>query len=321
MKNKQFFLGLGFLFLIFSLIFGISCTALADDDDDTIYVSAGSSSGDTVPTASGDGSDDDPYNTLQDALDRADEGDTVEIRSGTYRGNFVIPDGISLEGVDKDRVSIVATDDQEPVFKMEDQTKIKNVTIKGGKYGIYVKPDSEAMIDRCIIQENKSHGIKVRRTPAVDDWLVTIQDSFIQNNGGSGVYAQKRMLIIEGNEILNNERDGMYLQGEVLAYVNDNKVKYNNRTGMDVMLDSSELLIENNSFDENDNSAIEVHAFVGYGSVEIMDCKFDHNGSYAVERVQHSAYNEAVFYGLVIGAGNTYDRDKKLSDIKVKIRD
>ncbi len=42
-----------------------------------------------------------PYTTISDALRDARDGDTIEVRGGTYRGNLVIEKSVTLEGVDQ----------------------------------------------------------------------------------------------------------------------------------------------------------------------------------------------------------------------------
>src|SRR3989344_647810 len=92
-----------------------------------------------------DGSANHPYNTISEALNKAKDGNEVQIRKGEYKETLTIPKEVTLSGNKKDRNGVVIKGDDrdEPVIIMKDDSELKNLTLKGGKHGILVKEDAE----------------------------------------------------------------------------------------------------------------------------------------------------------------------------------
>ncbi|MBU2025402.1 MAG: right-handed parallel beta-helix repeat-containing protein [Patescibacteria group bacterium] len=307
MKKREYILGL----LVLVGVFFLGAFNYCQADSDTIYVDA------SVAT-SGTGSALSPYKTISEGLEEAEEGDKVTVEDGTYIENIKIPAGVTVEGDDRETVFIYANDSSEPTVEMKNGSEIKQATIMNGKYGVYVKSESGAVITKCIIRDNKNYGVKIKRSTLVEDYEVTISYCTIFNNKKDGIYGQKRVIDIYDNEISYNDRNGIYLEGEVFAEVKDNDINYNDESGMDVMIDSSEIVIDDNDFKHNDGSGVEIHAIKGDGTVDVTNCKFKKNKKYAVRRVQHGWVYEALWKVLTLGSDNTFKRDIELSDIKLK---
>ncbi len=313
---KNLFFILAFLLFLFPL--GVMGDDDEDDDDeddgDTIYV-------DISTTGSETGSEDNPFKEIEDALEEADSGDTVEILAGVYAENITIPEGVTVEGEERDSVFIVADSKYDPAVSMKDDSILSSLTVMGGKYGVYVKSESGATITGCVIAYNEEHGIKVKKSDLSDENAVTIEENIILQNEKSGIYVQRRLVYIYNNSIYENERDGVYLQGEVAADVEFNTIKHNEKSGVDIMVDSSVIYIGNNTFKGNEESGVSVHARFWRGSALIKDSKFYHNDEYGIEKIQYGNPNWYIWdYDFVLGEGNLFVDNKKgeISDIKIK---
>ncbi len=313
-KNLFFVLAFFLIFLPFGVLGDDDDDEDDDDDGDTIYV-------DISTTGSETGSEDNPFKDIDDALEEADDGDTIEIQAGVYTENITIPEGITVEGAERDEVFIVADSKYEPVVSMKENSELSSLTVMGGKYGVYVKSESGATITGCVIAYNEEHGIKIKRSDLSDENSVTIEENIILQNEGSGIYVQRRLVYIYNNSIYENEKDGIYLQGEVAADVEYNSIKHNEKSGMDIMIDSSTIYITSNTFKGNEQSGVDVHARFWRGNALIKDSKFYHNDEYGIEKNNYGSPNWYIWdYDFILGTGNLFVDNKKgeISSVKIK---
>lgn len=218
----------------------------------------------------GDGSSSKPFSEIQDAIDEAaDRGKDVYVREGEYEENLKLWEDVKLYGSDKDEVMIEAEDDDEPVVKMYDDSKIFDVTLKEGKYGVLVNNDSKAYIKDCIIIDNEDDGIFIQEAETDKDEIVEIYDSFIAHNGWNGIYSEERKFSIKRNEIYNNDGDGVEFANDSEGVFEDNLVKDNDGVGLRVFIDESELYIKDNTFRSNNKSGMEVGTSGQWGKISL----------------------------------------------------
>ncbi|MEA3273579.1 MAG: right-handed parallel beta-helix repeat-containing protein [Patescibacteria group bacterium] len=313
MKNKKTLVTL-MVSTFLTLVFCILLNPIEVKAGSTIYVDASTTGSET-------GSTNNPFRTLKKALKEADRDDTVAVRAGIYEGNVTIPKNVTVTGVHRDEVFIVAKSKHYPVIKMRDGSELNDLTVMSGSYGIYVKRGSQVTVEGCTIGYNESHGIKVKKSDLSDESTVTINGNIILRNGGAGIYVQKRMVIIYNNHIYSNGKDGVYLQGEVAADVEYNKIKYNEKSGVDLIIDSSTILIANNTFKNNEQSGVDVHAKSWRGKVLIKNSKFYHNDEYGIKKIQYGSPIWDIWdQDYILGDGNLFVDNKKgkISSVEIK---
>ncbi len=150
--------------------------------------------------ASGDGSLNAPFRTVQHAVGAADPGDVIELRAGTYEGNITIsePD-ITLRSYAGEWAVIqspIDDPDHEQVIRFRhtaDRGHIQNLELIGGYY-YAVKADSNwdwgvpdherNGAEGLLIEDSKLHGSgrdAIKLTPGSDD--VVIRRNEIYNTG------------------------------------------------------------------------------------------------------------------------------------------
>ncbi len=160
----------------------------------TIYVSTGGSD------ATGDGSEDNPFATIQHGLNNASEGDTVLVASGSYYENIIWPNinGIKLIGsgqedciINGSRLSsVIQLSSSWP--EIDSTTVIENLTVKNGEYGdgggIRCWGASPTIKDVIITENYASYGGGV----SIDLYSHPIfKNVAVVNNyatGGGGIY-------------------------------------------------------------------------------------------------------------------------------------
>ncbi len=205
---------------------------------------------------------------IQNALDKAEEGDTVYVASGTYKENLTMPDGILLTGEDAGR-TIIKGNRQDPVVKAANNSIIENFSIIKGGIGI-LSENTNMIIRNNIIRDNFKTGIQCVLS------LPHIQNNIIVHNKWSGVYcelvAYGTRTAIEHNIIADNENTGIMLSRESGVLVQNNVIFRNNQYGINVTKDSRKSRIIYNNFYLN-RRGYNNHAIVDATNVSV-DPKF-----------------------------------------------
>jgi hypothetical protein len=266
--------------------------------DDKIYV-------DDDASGKEDGSSSHPFDTISEALDEADSDTEVIVRPGTYKENITLPKGVVLTGADKDKVTIKGDDDDEPVVVMKHKTKLRGVTVKGGKVGVVVKEDSRAEVSDSSIEDNRREGIIVKKAPRNSDHKMSIVDTEVKDNGRAGIYSEKRKLVIIESEIKDNDGDGVNLARGVEAYFDNNSISKNNKSGLSFVLDDSSVFVASkNTFRENKREGIEINAFGSVGFVTIKKSRISENHHYGIAKLQRSVAASKHWRHVVIENNN-----------------
>lgn len=175
------------------------------------------------PNDPGTGTFDDPFRKIQDAIDDANDGDTIEIRPGLYSGdrNYDLdPNGlaITIRSTDPNDPNIIADTIIDPnragrgfyFHSGEDANCIvSGLTIKSGYApgnggAIYCKGSSPT-IYKCVVRESSagSYGGGI-----YCDSSLTISDCVINENSaslyGGGIYCESNSPQIQGCTITGN---------------------------------------------------------------------------------------------------------------------
>lgn len=235
-----------------------------------------------------DGSSKHPYRDIGDAMDEADKGDEVHVRSGEYNENVKIKSGVKLVGSGEYSTIIKAKNDDKPAVTMKNGSKISDVTVKNGHYGIEVEGEGKVSIENCVIKRNKRDGIKIGKGDTKESKRVLIYKSVIKENGRAGISSEKRRVDLVKNEIYENKSDGVRLASGTNAWINNNLIRDNHGSALTLTLDFSNVWIKDNQFRDSDREGIEISSYGNSGNINIQKSKIWNNSRYGIAKVARS---------------------------------
>ena len=194
---------------------------------------------------------------IQDLIDNASDGDTINIPSGTYYENIVINKPISLIGEDRDTTIIDGSGSGTVVSIFSDSVNLEKFTIQNsgdGSYwidaGIYVQSDFNTIINNII--SNNYDGIIIDEFYGYNN----ITDNIILNNEWIAIRFGffNSYNTIKGNTISNNIW-GIHI-GQFCDYntITDNSIS-NNKFGITIDEVSDSNIIYHNNFINNEENA------------------------------------------------------------------
>lgn len=142
--------------------------------------------------------------TIQQAIDAAQSGDTIQVAAGTYNEVLTLKSGITLEG--DHRNSVVQGVSTSPVILCDNLTQpttIRGFKITGGQYGIRVMGSVTSLtIDGNLITDNLSNqsGVGIRLESGA---AATVVNNTIQASARGIEGFGNNALTIQGNTIAN----------------------------------------------------------------------------------------------------------------------
>lgn len=221
--------------LFFSFIFLNFHYALADDYD--IYVDIDNDDDE-------DGDEDNPFNTIVEALEEADDGDEIFIKEGDYDEDLTIDKEIKIYGESVDDVLI---DGQ---ITIEENVEIEDLTIDGN---VIIEGSADASFDNLVIKEADQIAIDAYEGSGE----IIVKNSIIKKAGTKGFYMQAgRDIVISGCTVYDNAEEGIDLRSNVDGTISGNTVYDNGESGLEFIIGNSSLVIKNNTFKNNGSSGI-----------------------------------------------------------------
>ena len=174
------------------------------------------------------------FTNIQDAVDAANEGDTIYVYNGTYYERISIPKSLTLIGENRS-ANIIGMGSGDCVYITAGGVTIEGLTIRNGNNGIYIygKEARDNIIINNTITHNHGSGIDVAFAGNYNfvinniiaendysgiDFVYTNNNTIAGNNisfSENGICLYKSNYnILSGNIINANEWDGIELNGE-----------------------------------------------------------------------------------------------------------
>lgn len=197
------------------------------------------------------------YATIQEAVDSASAGETVNIYPGMYAGGVNIgtgKDGVKLVGMGTTPAAVVVGGSTSHGFVVDAaNVTIRNITIAGVTDGIFVSMPG-GRITKVVVRGADGFGIGVRGADAV------IQDTEVIGTSNDGIVTQfgapyGENLLVTNSVVSQTRGSGMNLGG-LNTRVIGNRVE--NCQSDAIYIDADHALVEKNTIQGTQGSAIRV---------------------------------------------------------------
>ncbi|VVB68258.1 Periplasmic copper-binding protein (NosD) [uncultured archaeon] len=194
-----------------------------------------------------------PGESIQDAIDRAGEGSTIEVQSGTYRENVDVTKSLILRGVGNPVVE--ASDNHSAILLSADEVVLDGFTVtNAGVVGSVIggiEAHSSGNIIRNNIANKDDHGILLWHS---SDNIIT--GNTVTGNAERGIYLlnECNRNNISDNTVSSNDGDGIYIWNSTNNKVVGNTIHYNNNYGISIS-DSRNSALYRNKLVDNRNDA------------------------------------------------------------------
>ena len=192
------------------------------------------------------------YNTIHQAVDAANPGDTVVVAPGTYAENVVVNKPLTITGTG----TVQAADSSKDVFLVTSQgVHIDGLTVTGGVSGVDV-----ANASSCVISNINAHD-NVRGVYLAGATNSEVRNSNLSNNG-YGVYCDYASSSTIANNVATGEKgtgntlgDGVYIYYGGSNTVSNNDLSSNHVFGISLFR-SSNNTITGNTISQNENFGV-----------------------------------------------------------------
>lgn len=274
-------------------------------DNSTLYV-------DIDALVGGDGSCEYPYRQIQDAIDSANNGDTIIVYEGIYYEQPIIHKSVKIKGIDKNNTIIDANEKPHhviistaPNVELSGFT-VRNSSLEGNSGGINVYSYNNTIKDNIftdngfgigmypngennkfienIIEYNRYVGIFIDEPKTKNN---VVKGNIIKNNSMYGLYLVNASVEISDNMFINNGinifSDGISFTPIVMNNMINNKelffiknlknIKIPSEVGQIILMNCSDILI-NNKIIYNTEIGI---SLIDSSNITVEDCIFQQN--------------------------------------------
>ena len=226
-NHKYAYFSILSIFLIIA-VQSINCNSYCIFDKKTIFVDINNLSGIY------DGTINYPFKSISDAIQYAKEYDTVFLFNGIYHERIKINKPITLIGENKESTILDGMYGGTVIYVYANNVEISGLTVRnsgsGFNYdscGIYVYADKVLIYDTIIY--GNFYGIHIDFSFE----STSIYGNQIFNNERDGlIITNSRKFTISNNEIFENGKCGCYVDNSVQGVINNNILTFNTITGI-----------------------------------------------------------------------------------------
>jgi len=239
----------------------------------------------------------DHFDKIQDAINKATEGDTIKVFEGTYSENIVInKTSLDVFGEDRSLTTIDASNSGNAVTISNASVDLSSFTIKDSgtvtdNAVVYINADNCIIYD-TIITSGK-HGIFINNSNSTKIYINTIN-----SNNGDGIYLNKS----HHNEITDNtitsNNNGIFAYNSSHNTISNNpSIKQNSANGIFLNETCMNNVISSNNISSNTKNGVFLHDNCNYNT-QISNNDIYSNIENGI-RIENSSYNYAITSNVI----------------------
>lgn len=270
------------------------------------------------------------YTNIQEAINAANDSDSIYVAAGNYNENVNVNKSVSLIGEGSGNTTVNASIPSSHVFNISKNDVVLNgFTIKGAvgsnEAGIYVfKSNNTRILNNSLtinyngiyLYNSSGNNLTNNYIEVASEgiYLINGANNTIQSNtiskSNDGMYFHKSFNnSLNGNNISNNHY-GIYLYSSGNNYLTDNIVNSNVQLGIQLYYSENNYL-KNNSVNSNGNQGIQIYGS-GYNNLTENTINLSrYYGIYLYATINNNIYNN-IFnntynFAIVNSSGNVWN--------------
>lgn len=265
----------------------------------------------------GDGGEDDPFGSIEDAAEAVgdDKGKKIFVDKGSYAASFTVPKGTTIVGADAKEVTITGH------ITLGDDVELEKLGFNGSG-SILVSKNASVTLENLRFKSLSGIGTGIKTEPG--NTKVTIRDS-VFDAAKKGMYIQAgSTLVAEKLELIGSGEEGIDIRENVSGSITNSTFRDNKESGVEIILGSADFSFRGNSFSGNGASGIATQYFQGAkkaGNVKIENNSFSKNDNYGIDCKAPQDGPDSKFYYLnsLTIANNTFKENNE-GDIAKRCR-
>lgn len=226
--------------------------------------------------------------TIQEAVDMAEDGDSIIVCPGTYREDIVVSKSVDIRSyAGSAKTTIEAKSIPENIFDAisaegnysafnisANNVKIAGFTIKGGCPGLFLNEVSYCKIINNTLIGCLAYGSEIMILNACNNYIL----NNVIRSGGNGIsLSLSNNNTLVGNNITDNSADGIWMNSSSNNVIRNNLIELNDNHGI-CLLTCYNNSIEANIISDNGGIGVDLNNGSSYNNIENNTIKSNYMG-------------------------------------------